>query len=239
MPSGPSTVPVGTYGPPSAVIPLAPILDAVRGMKTTFRAGDTVVHVFGGRSRNKKNWFVGFAAEGAEEDWLNGRKMLHWALVSRTGHFEIAGRRYATYLKGRITDRMESRIVVEPEDKSEAASSWSLQDLVDAAYDVGLPVMLGGREYRLHYTREFDEDDRGEFKGYSGDRSITLVTRSGEKMAGYQWLERDIPTDSILVSNEKPLGGEEAKVAPLALGLRRDPSGSLEIYLTASAVPAD
>lgn len=230
-PAEPSTVPVGTYGPPAASIPLAPLLDAIRGMKTTFRAGDVVVHVFGGRSQNKKNWFVAFAPEGSDEEWRNGRKMLHWALLSRTVHFEIAGRRYASYLQGKVKDRMQSLIVVEPEDKSEPRSSWPLQELSEAAYATGLPVTIAGREYRLHYMRDFNEDDRGEFAGYSGDRSITLTTRLGDKFVGYHWFEREIPGDAILVSTPKLLGADESPVSPLTLGLRLNQAGELEIHV--------
>ncbi|HXT02078.1 MAG TPA: hypothetical protein VN915_15485 [Elusimicrobiota bacterium] len=218
-------------------IPLAPLLDGVRLTKGTFRAGGLVVHVFGGKSQNKKNWFVGFMPEGGEAQFRNGRKMIHWMMLNRTVHLVIAGRKYSAYVEGKVTDKMASRLVVVPEDRSETKSSWSVQELADFAYDAGAPVVLGGKEYRLMYTRDFNEDDKGEFAGYTGDRSITLMTREGGKLVGYHWFEREIPADRVLVSNPKAVGAEAAGAGSLAIGLRLV-AGTLELYSAAPAAVA-
>jgi hypothetical protein len=217
------------YGRLIHSIPLAPLLDAAHSPRTGFRSGRTFVRVFGGKSQNKKNWFVGFDAEGGETQFRNGRKMIHWALLNRTVHFTIDGRKYAAYLEGKVTDKMASRLTVQPEDRTESASSWTVGEMSDAAYEAALPVAVAGKEYRLFYTRDFNEDEHGEFAGYTGDRSITLLTREGGRLVGYHWFEREIPSDRVLVSAPKAVGADETRAGSLTVGLRLN-AGALEIY---------
>ena len=40
--------------------------------------------------------------------------MLHWVMLNRTVHFEIAGRKYAAYIEGNATDKMHSRLFIAP-----------------------------------------------------------------------------------------------------------------------------
>ncbi len=222
-------------GAPVARIPLAPLLDGVRATRAAFRAGGVVVHVFGGKDENKKNWFVGFAPDGGEAQFRNGRKMIHWVFLKGAVSFEIAGRKYSAYIEGKATDKMRSRLVVAPENGSEAPSSWTMAELADDAYDAGFPVTLAGKEYRLMYTRDFNEDERGEFGGYTGDRSITLLTREGDKMIGYHWFEREIPSDHVLVSTPKAAGADASGPGALIVGLRLN-AGVLELYAPSAAV---
>jgi len=219
----------GAYGRLMHSISLAPLLDAARSERTSFLSGNVRVRVFGGKSQNKKNWFVGFMTEGGETQFRNGKKMLHWAVLNRTVHFEIVGRRYSAFIDGKITDKMASRLVVQPEDPSQPSASWSVEELSEAAYDAAFPVSIGGKEYRLFYTRDFNEDEKGEFAGYTGDRSISLLTREGGKLVGYHWFEREIPADRILVSAPKAVGAEDARAGALSVGLRIS-GGALEIY---------
>lgn len=223
------SVEAGAYAAPVQAVPLAPILDRVRRGRILFRSGSAVVHVFGGKSQNKKNWFLGFAADGGEVQFRNGRKMLHWAFLNRTVHFQIGPRKYAAYLEGKATDKMHSRVVVEPEDRSEPKSSWTIEEIADDSFDAGVPVSVGGREFRLLYTRDFNEDDKGEFAGYTGDRSITLMAREGGKLVGYHWFEREIPGDRVLISTPKGVGADESHSGAFAVGLRLN-GGVLEIY---------
>lgn len=232
---GPYAAGLGTMGAPVASIPLAPVLDRVRTAKTEFRAGTAEVHVFGGKSRNKKNWFVGFATDGGDTQFRNGRKMIHWALLNRTVRLELGGRRYSAHVDGKVTDKMHSVLVVEAEDKAEPKRSWTVEQLADAAYETGVPVTISGKEYRLMYTRDFDEDGDGEFAGYAADRSITLMTREGGKLIGYHWFEREIPRDAILVSKPKAVGADESKDGAFVVGLRVTPAGTLELYSPAGA----
>jgi hypothetical protein len=231
MPSAGETYAVvpGAYGAPLLSIPLAPLLDGVRSTKATFRAGDVVVHVFGGKSQNKKNWFVGFMPEGGEAQFRNGRKMIHWVMLNRTVHFEIAGRKFSAWVEGKLTDKMNSRLFVGPEDKSAAPSSWTVSQLSDFSWDAGFPVSLDGKEYRLMYTRDFNEDEKGEFSAYTGDRSLTLMTREGGKLVGYHWFEREIPSDRVLVSTPKAVGADGASAGTFTIGLRLA-AGALELF---------
>ncbi|MDE2510023.1 MAG: hypothetical protein KGL74_02775, partial [Elusimicrobia bacterium] len=194
------SVEAGAFAAPAQAVPLAPILDRVRRGRIFFHSGSTIIHVFGGKSQNKKNWFIGFAVDGGDAQFRNGRKMLHWAFLNRTVHFQIGARKYAAYLEGKAADKMHSRVVVEPEDRSEPKSSWSIQEIADDSYDAGVPVSVGGREFRVLYTRDFNEDDNGEFAGYTGDRSITFMAKEGGKLVGYHWFEREIPADRVLIS---------------------------------------
>lgn len=235
---GPYAAGLGSMGAPAASIPLAPILDRIRTTRASFRAGDATVRVFGDKSRNKKNWFVGFAVDGGEAQFRNGRKMIHWGFLKRTVHLELGGRRYSAYVAGKLTDKIHSELIVEADDKSEPRRSWTAEQLADAAYDTGAPVSIAGKEYRLMYMRDFDEDGDGEFAGYAEDRSITLMTREGGKLIGYHWFEREIPRDSILVSRPKAVGADEAGDGALTIGLRLTPDGALEIYAPAGAAVA-
>ena len=219
------------YGAPIYTIPLAPLLDGVRANQASFRAGNAVVHVFGGMSENKDNWFVGFATEDGAAQFHYWFKMLHYSLllISHTVHFQINGRSYAAYIEGHL-DYGKSRIVVVPADKNEARSSWTAQELFDASYVTGVPVEIGGKEYRLMYTRDFDEDKHGEFGDYNGHRSITLVTRE----YAYHWFESEIPSDRILVSTPKAMLPRGSRPGTLTVGLRLN-GGALEIYWPAAA----
>ena len=51
---------------------------------------------------------------------------------------------------------------------------------------------LGGRQYRLFYARDFDQDDDGNFARYTGSRSIVLVGRDQNKFTAFHWVESDI-----------------------------------------------
>jgi hypothetical protein len=164
--------------------------------------------------------------------------MIHWGFLNRTVHLELAGKRYSAYLAGKITDKMHSELVIEADDKSEPRRSWTVEQLADAAYETGVPVTLAGKEYRVMYTSDFDENDDGEFAGYAADRSITLMTREGGKLIGYHWFERELPRDAILVSHPKAVGADESRDGGLTLGLRLSPQGALELYTLAGAAVA-
>lgn len=228
-PGEPFAVEPGALGAPVASVPLAALLDNVRTTKATFSAGGATVHVFGGKSRNKKNWFLAFVVDGQEARFYNGKKLLHWTFIKRTVHLELNGRRFSTYVNGKATDKIHSEIIVEPEGGG-ARSLWTAETLADDAYAAGAPVTFKGREYRLLYSRDFDENDDGEFAGYAADRSITLMTRENGKLIGYHWFEREIPRDSILVSHPKAVGADESKDGGLTIGLRLSPAGALELY---------
>jgi hypothetical protein len=225
----------GALGAPLRSIPLAPLLDGVRATKAVFRAGNVVVHVFGGKSENKKNWFIGFAPEGGEAQLFKGWKVLRWMVKHGAAHFWINGRQFTAHIDGKATDRLNSLLVVEPANKGEGRSSWTIQELSDDAWDAGAPVQIGGKEYRLMYTRDFNEDDQGGFAGYTGDRSITLMTRIDGKMIGYHWFEREIPSDRVLISTPKAAGADETTAGTFTIGLRLN-AGALEIYPATTAV---
>jgi hypothetical protein len=223
------SVEAASFQAPLQSIPLAPILDRVRMGRIVFRSGNSLVHVFGAKSQNKKNWFIGFEAAGGEAQFRNGRKMLHWAFMNRTVHFQIGSRKYSAYLEGKATDKMHSVVVVQPEDPLEPKSSWTVQEIADDSFDAGTPIAIGGREYRLLYTRDFNEDGDGEFGGYTGDRSITLMAKENGKLVGYHWFEREIPSDRVLISTPKAVGMDDSRAGAMTVGLRLN-AGVLEFY---------
>jgi hypothetical protein len=156
--------------------------------------------------------------------------MIHWAFLHRTVHFVAGGKAFSAYIQGDLGDRMQSRLVVAPEDRSQAPSSWSIQEITDDGYEAGRPVTLGGREYRLFYGSDFDQNDDGTFGAFTGGRSLVLVTRDGGRFTAFHWSESDIPRDGVLSVSEKPAFADEPSAGPLLLGLRRSASDDLEIY---------
>ena len=230
------TTPSGSLDAPTAVAPLPSLLDNLQRTRAAFHAGATVVHVFGEKSRNKGDWFIGFAPEGGSAQFQPGRKMIHWMMLKRTVHVWLAGESFSAYIQGDVSNRMQSRLVVAPDDRSGPASSWSIQELTDDGFEAGWPVALGGRDYRVFYTRDFNQNDAGDFSGWTGGRSITLVARDGARYSAFHWEESDIPTDAVLSVCEKPAFADRADQGPLALGLRRRADGALEIYDRSAAV---
>lgn len=235
-PGASSVLPAGSLGAPSAVVPLPSLLDNVRRTKAAFRAGGAVVHVFGQKSEDQGGWFLGFAVEGGDCRFECGRNMLHWMFVNRTAHFSAGGRGYSAYVEGRALSPLDSRVVVR-DDASGSSASWSIRELAEDVYEAGWPVTLGGREYRLIYTRDFREDGAHGFGGYTSDRSIVLLFRSGTGFAGYHWFEREIPRGSILVATPRgaDVGGAAVSGArPIGLSLAAD--GSLDLFAAPQAV---
>ncbi len=229
-PPGPRLLDPGSLGAPAAVVPLPSLLDNARRTAASFRAGAETVRVFGAKSENKNDWFVGFAVDGGDAQLRNGRGMIHWYFLKRTQHLTIAGRRYDAYIDGSVTDHLSSRLVIKPEDPSEAVSSWSIRELSDDAYAAGWPVTLGGREYRLLYSRDFDEDANGDFGGYNGDRSIVLMWREGGTYRAYHWFQREIPAGRVLVSTPPAAGADGLLPGSTTLGLSLTPAGELRLY---------
>lgn len=220
---------LGALGKADETIHLAHLLDNGRRASTTFKAGNTVVHVFGTKSQNKKEWFVGFAPEGEDAQFRKGKKMLHWVFINRTVHLEIAGRAYSAWVEGKATDRLHSKLIVEP-DGGGARAEWTVDDLSASAYAAGAPVKVGGREFRLLYSRDFVEDGKGDFGGYSGDRSIVLMYKDGSSYSGFHWFEREIPSDKILVATPRSAKADDSYAAgSFSLGLRLA-NGVLELY---------
>jgi hypothetical protein len=226
----PFLIPDAELGAPTVVVPLGSLLDNLRTTRISFRAGSAAVRVYAEKSRNKGDWFVVFAAENADPQFRNGSKMIHWALIKRTVHFSVGGKAFSAYIQGSLSNRMQSRVVVSADDRSQPDASWTIQEITDAAYDAGYPVTLGGRPYRLYYARDFDQTDGGEFAGYTGGRSIVLLARDQNRFTAYHWLESDVPRSGILAVSEKPSFADDENASPLLLGLRLSADGRLEIY---------
>lgn len=228
------TVSPQSVGAAAASVRLDPILDAIRRGRVEFKTGTTTVRVFGVKSR-KKNWFVGFAADDGETVMINGHRMLHWAFIDRTAKFKIAGRAFSTWVEGKATDKIHSRLVVSPDDAPQTRWTWTIEQLSEDAYETGTPVTIGGRAMRLVYTRDFDEDSHGDFAGNASDLSITLLAKENGQIVGYHWFEREIPSDSVLVSTPKQAGADASTQGSFTVGLRMGPGRTLELYARPAA----
>lgn len=223
-------------GDPAVSIALDPLLDNMRRTATVFQIGGKTVRLFGDKSQNKKSWFLGFAEDGqADAQFRKGEKMLNWGIVMR-GEAEITldGRPFKVKLHGQLRNRMQSRIVIEPKAKGalDPKITITVQQVSDGVFAAGRPVRFAGRDFRLLYTRNFNETDRGDFAGYSGDRSIVLMFRQGEKLLGYHWFERAIPTGSeVLVSTPRAADEDDGgQAGGFTLGLRIGEGRALELY---------
>lgn len=217
-------------GAPILKIALDPILDNMRRTNAAFDAGGATVHVFGDKSQNKKSWFLGMAVAGGEAQFVKGEKIIHWMLIDRKADVVLNGRAYKVQVLGQLRNRMQSKIVFEPKDGSPKAI-FTAQQISDAVYDAGWLLQFGGREFRLLYTRNFNETDKGAFGGYSGDRSIVLMFKQDGKFKAYHWFERAIPTGSdVLVSTPKTADEDDNSTAgAFSVGLRIH-NRELELY---------
>ncbi len=236
----PAFVAPGALAAPLYEIPLAPILNNIRRTAATFRAGGELVHVFGDKSENKNEWFIGLAVEDVETEFKKGWKILHyWAKFgSETWHVELGGRMYAVHIDGQLRHKMQSKVVVEPADKNEPKSVFTIEQLSEAAFAAGLPVRIGGTQYRLLYSQNFNEDAQGNFAGYTVDRSIVLMFRNERgELKGYHWFEKDIPERAVLVTTPRVAGSEDSyEAGQVTLGLRLA-GGKLQIYYPVAAPP--
>lgn len=219
-------------GAPLHSIELAPLLNNMRRTSAAFDAGGATVRVFGDKSQNKKSWFVGFSTDGGDTQFRKGEKMLNWMLISREQEVTLNGRVYKVKLHGQLRNRMQSKLTIEPKDKkSGAKASFTIQQLSDSVYDAGHFLRIGGREFRLLYTENFNESQQGEFGGYTGDRSIVLMFRDADgKLKGYHWFERNIPEGRVSVETPRLADEDDAIGAgTLTLGVSRR-NGRLELY---------
>lgn len=226
----------GALGAPLHEIELAPLLNNIRRTAAAFRAGNAVVHVFGDKSENKNEWFIGLTIDPSDTMFKKGWKILHYWLKpgAETWRVDIGGRMYDVRIDGQLRHRMQSKVVIEPEDKSEAKAVFTIQQLSDAAFAAGLPVRIGGTQYRLLYSQNFNEDGSGDFAGYTVDRSIVLMSRNEKgELKGYHWFEREIPEGQILITTPRAADSNDGYQADsVTLGLSRS-GGKLRIYYPA------
>jgi hypothetical protein len=215
--------------PQPVVVPLPSLLDNPRRTSLTFMAGAAPVHVFGDQSDNGSDWFVGFAAPGADAQYFPVMKMVHVLGMGGSSDFTAAGQAFSAHVKANVAHKLQSRLVVERADGS-TAGEWSARQISDASFAAGYQLGLGGREYRLLYFRNFNENSSGRFGGYNGRRTIVLMWREGGGFSAVSWYESAIPRDRVLFTTPEVVNAEGDKVpGALRLGLRVLPDGQLEI----------
>jgi len=224
-------------------VPLPPLLDADRRTAAAFMAGGVAVHVLGSKSENKKSWFIELWPENAAQPiFVQGNKLpclkvlglslLKSALTVTLNHIA-----YRVYIDLCMQDMMKSRLVVKPADGQGASATFLIADLVQDAYQTGVPLNIGGKNYRLVYSRNFIEDDDGNFAGYSGGNLLVFMTLDGDKVGGFHVLEKDIPRTGagILISTPSK-DRRNSKDSPdgTTVGLSLDAAGNLKIYYPVS-----
>ena len=233
MPSaGPDHLPVRSVGKPLAEVPLPGLLDAIRRTDTVFMSGGVPVHVFGIKSL-QNSWFLGFWPENAVNPILaRGKEMIHhWPFWSGTLHPWINGQPYSVYVQAKILSPMQSTLIIAP--KRGPRTVFTIAQLISNAYQVGYPVRIAGRNYRVFYNRDFTQNAAGDFGGYTGDRSIVFLYKDGDSAKGFQFFESKIPhgTPQVLVSTpQEETSDENGNQTGLTLGLRIDYVGNLQIY---------
>jgi hypothetical protein len=234
----PVQVPAESLGKPLYTIPLVPLLNNIRGTRAMFRAGNTAVHVFGNKSENKGSWVVGFAAEDGALVYKNAFKMLRYEagalpIMKGSAQIRMGGRDYNVYVEGRISNRMQSQVIIEPleRDTGEDKAVFTIEQLSNAAYLAGYPVRIGGVEYRLLYSEDFNEGADGQFSGLSGDRSLVLLRSENGKLSGFHWYERELPRNGVLVETPRAANSDDGyDQGRLTLGLGLTGAGELRIY---------
>ena len=226
------------YGVPT-VVELSPLLDTVWRKGVVFQAGPATVHISGMKSVNgKKNWFLTVWEEGAEAPrFINGRSIVHYRpffspvpLMDGSAMIEVGQRRYKLTIEGQLINRSDSRLRVEPQDKSERRSEWKVRKVADAAFESGTPITLRGEKFRLLYTRNILEDDDGGFKGFAGDWTLVFMTVENGEYVAYGFSQAEVPVGSVGVFSQAPAGEDCESTRPLRVGLRLDGAGNLEVY---------
>lgn len=228
-PGAPRLVPQATLKNPEVVVPLPSILDNVRRTSTAFKAGGKTIHVFGDQSDNKGGWFVGFAPDGEEATYRPVKKMIKVAVFGSCAHLEIDRCKYSAHVSANIVHRMQSRLVISADDGSVPENSWTAKQISEATYAAGWPLKFSGREFRVLYSRHFDEDGSGQFSRFNGRRGIVLMFRDGDDFAGYHWYEDELPDSQVLVVTKTASGSDDASLPTLRVGLRKTAAG-LELY---------
>ena len=231
-PIQPGYLPLRSAGKPLAEIPLPGLLDAIRRTASVFTAGGVTVHVFGIKSV-QNSWFLGFWPENdANPILVRGKEIIHhWPFWSGTLYPWINGQPYKVYIQAKILSPMQSTLIITPKHGPRAV--FTIAQLVSNAYQIGYPVRIAGRDYRVFYNRDFTQDAAGDFGGYTGDRSIAFLYKDGDSAKGFQFFESKIPhgTPSVLISTpQEETSDENGSQTGLTLGLRIDYGGNLQIY---------
>ncbi|HVA65569.1 MAG TPA: hypothetical protein VNK24_01430 [Elusimicrobiota bacterium] len=223
-------------------VPLPPLLDADRRTSAAFMAGGVPVHVFGTKSENKKSWFIEFWPENAAQPiFVPGSKLpclkvLGLSLLRSALTVKLNGISYRVYIDVSVPDMMQSRLVIKPADGQGPSATFRIADLVQDAYQTGVPLNIGGKDYRLVYSRNFIEGNGG-FERYSGDNELIFMTLDGDKFGGFHVLEQDIPrTGAGMLISTPSKDRQNSKDSPdgTTVGLSRDAAGNLKIYYPVS-----
>jgi hypothetical protein len=146
---------------------------------------------------------MGFAAEDGTLIYKNGWKMLRWMIKKGSAQFSIEKHDYRIYVDGQLSDKMHSKLVIEPLGGGESKTLFTVEQLAEAAYLAGYPVRIGGTEFRLLYSENMNEGSDGEFSGFTGDRSIVLLRRENGKLVGLHWFERELPLNGVMVGTPR------------------------------------
>lgn len=236
----PGLVPSG----PPVVVELDSLLNANWRSPIVFQAGSLTVHVSGTKSSNLgHNWFLSLCADPCGTPvFFKGRDLLHYRPAlspvpifngSRIVAFD--GRKYKLTVEGQLVHREESRIRVEPLDKSERRREWTARQIAGSVFNGGRALALNGRAFRLLYMQEILEDEDGQFAGFSNDRALVFMTSEPGRYVTYTVRLGDVGTDRVTGFALYPAsaGEKTEKVAAnniLRVGLRVDPQGRLEVY---------
>ncbi len=226
-------------GRPIYTVVLPPILDADRRTSAVFMAAGVPVHVFGTKSENRKSWFIEFWPENAARPiFVKGNKLprikvlglslLNDAMTMKFNHIP-----YRVYIDLCVSDTMQSRLVIKSMDGRGESATFLIADMVRDAYETGVPLRLGGKDYRLIYSRNFIEDGNGGFARYSGDNLLVFMTLDGDKVGGFHVLDTDIPRAGAGVLVSAPSEARQnSKDSPdqTTVALSRDAVGNLKIY---------
>ncbi|HVC08426.1 MAG TPA: hypothetical protein VNH15_00620 [Elusimicrobiota bacterium] len=227
---------------PMYTVALPAILDADRRTSAMFMAGSVPVHVFGTKSENKKSWFIEFWPENAAQPiFVKGSKLpsikvLGLSLFNGALTMEFNHISYRVYINLCVSDMMRSRLVVKPADGRGQAATFLIADLVRDAYQTGVPLNIGGKAYRLVYSRNFIESNDS-FERYSGDNLLVFMTFNGNKVGGFHVIEQDIPRTGagMLISTpSKERRNSSDSPDQTTVGLSRDAAGNLKIYYPVS-----
>jgi hypothetical protein len=165
---------------PAAELELPALLN--RHLKTSLRyqlSGRTVW--FSGAFDAAQNPYVSILVEGSAPLNFNVKDLL-----DAEQSLSIGGARYTLSLSPNIFHKMKSMLNLRNDENAREVARFSVQAMLDAVYDAGLPVAFAGQSYKFYYA-----------DGVDGERMFVFISGDTKDFHVYLVPENQVPADRL------------------------------------------